>query len=78
MRVSCGLHRGNIFSIGTTIEEGWKQKLRQRSLRLFDLVQFLAALRFERKRKNSTVSFKSTEVKQLAQQGIEQIVPQRP
>ena len=66
-----------------TIEEGWREKQRQRSLRLFGgqiFVQFLAALSVLprsvlKKRLNSSYSSKSTEAKQLARQGIEQNLP---
>ena len=60
------------------IEGGWREKQRQRSLRLFgkaELIQFLAALailpRSIRKKEESTFSSKSTEAKQPVRQGIE-------
>ena len=64
------------------LEEGYIQKTRQRSLRLFGgrFFQFLATLAvlpwsIWKKRSNSSYFSKSTEAKQLARQGIEQILP---
>ena len=65
------------------IEEGWREKQRQRSSRLFggqNLLKILAPLAvlprsLWKNEMNSTVSSKSTEAKQQAWQGIEQNLP---
>ena len=63
------------------IKEGWREKQRQRSAVWGkDFFQFLAALAvlprsIWKNTRNSTVSFKPIEAKQLARQGIEQNLP---
>ena len=60
---------------GILIEEGWKQRARQRSFAsvyLEETVEFSRSI--WKKRLNLTISFKSTATKQLARQGVEQML----
>ena len=68
------------YVLVTHIEESSKQKARQRSSWRATFGQFLAGLDvlyllIWKKGMNSTVSFKSTQTKQLTRQGIEPILP---
>ena len=62
------IHR--IFLLSLPIEEEWKEKQRQRSLRPEFALAVLPRL-ISKERLNSSYSSKSTEAKQLAWQGIE-------
>ena len=65
------IHR--IFLLSLPIEEEWKEKQRQRSLRPEFALAVLPRL-ISKERLNSSYSSKSTEAKQLAWQGIEYIL----
>ena len=68
------------FSFLGSIEEGWRQKQRQRSSPLFGFVQYFAVLTdlprsIWKKRLNSSYSSQSTEAKQLARHRNKKICP---